>query len=438
MALLNPWAYEIWRFVTIALLALLAGLLAGNMILPALIASLGYIIWHLLNLVRLEKWLRSGGASVPPIGKGVWGELYYNIYRMRQRNRKSKRRLADVISRFRESTAALPDAAVVLRATGEIEWFNSAAAHYLGLTSPNDIGQRLINLVRHPAFSHHLTQGDYSGTLELPSPADETVILEVNIIPYGGKNQSLLIARDITRIKRLESMRKDFVANVSHELRTPLTVLSGTLETISDADDSETLATWRRSLNYMQQHTMRMQSIVDDLLMISKLEADDHQQDHHPVSLSALLSTVYDEALVLSDSQHEIKLDITPSLWLLGDESELHSAFSNLVANAICYSPAGGVVVIKCQQQDDGGILFCVKDGGIGIAPHHIQRLTERFYRIDRGRSRDSGGTGLGLAIVKHVLDRHDARMEISSRVEKGSEFCCYFPASRRCSAALS
>ena len=430
--MLNPWASEIWRLIALIVLTLLAGLLTGKMLLLALVATVGYLIWHLTNLVRLEKWLHKGGAATPPIGNGVWGELYYHIHRMRQRNRKSKRRLADVISRFKESTSALPDAAVVLRATGEIEWFNDAAAHYLGLTAPDDIGQRVINLLRHPSFTDYLTQGDFSDSLELSSPADETMMLEISIVPYGGKHQNLLIARDITRIKNLENMRKDFVANVSHELRTPLTVLTGTLETIADADDSETLATWRRSLGHMQQHNLRMLSIVDDLLMISRLETDGNQREHYPVSLSAMLSTIYDEALVLSNKQHEVTMDIEPSIWLKADEKELHSAFSNLVANAIRYSPAGGVVVIKCQQQDNG-ILFCVKDSGLGIAPHHIQRLTERFYRVDAGRSRDSGGTGLGLAIVKHVLDRHGARLEINSKIEKGSEFCCYFPADRIC-----
>jgi two-component system phosphate regulon sensor histidine kinase PhoR len=369
---------------------------------------------------------------VPPIGNGVWGELYYHIYRMRQRNRKSKRRLANVINRFRESTSALPDAAVVLQATGEIEWFNGAAAQYLGLSAPNDIGQRLINLVRHPSFAEYMTNGEFNGSLEISSPVDDTIVLDINIVPYGGKNQNLLVARDITHIKKLENMRKDFVANVSHELRTPLTVLTGTLESLADADDSETLEVWRRSLGHMQQHNMRMLSIVDDLLMISRLETEDNQRDHYPVSLSAMLSTIYDEANVLSAKQHDIKMDVAPSLWLMGDEKELHSAFSNLVANAIRYSPTGGLITVSCHQKDKG-LYFCVKDSGIGIAPHHIQRLTERFYRVDAGRSRASGGTGLGLAIVKHVLDRHGARLEITSRIEKGSEFCCYFPADRIC-----
>jgi len=430
--LLNPWASEIWRLFGLVVVTLLAGLLTGKLLVVALIAMMGYLCWHLTNLVRLEKWLRKGSNAMPPIGRGVWGELYYHIYRMRQRNRKSKRRLANVINRFKESTSALPDAAVVLRATGEIEWFNGAAAHYLGLSAPNDIGQRLINLMRHPSFAEYLIQGDFNQSLEISSPVDEAMILEINIVPYGGKNQTLLIARDITRIKKLENMRKDFVANVSHELRTPLTVLTGSLESLADADDSETLKTWRRSLGHMQQHNMRMLSIADDLLMISRLETEDNQRDHCPVSLSAMLSTIYDEASILSAGAHEIKLDIPRLLWLMGDEKELHSAFSNLVANAIHYSPGGGLILIACQQREDT-LCVCVKDSGIGVAPHHIQRLTERFYRVDAGRSRASGGTGLGLAIVKHVLDRHGAKLKIMSGVEKGSEFCCYFPADRIC-----
>ncbi len=430
--MLNPWTSEIRRLIILVVLTLLLGLLTGEWLVVALASMFGFLYWHIANLVRLEKWLRKGGSAMPPIGNGVWGELYYHIYRMRQRNRKSKRRLANVINRFKESTSALPDAAVVLHATGEIEWFNDAAAHYLGLSAPNDIGQRLINLVRHPAFAKYLMQEDFSDSLEVSSPVDEMMMLEINIVPYGGKNQNLLIARDITRIKKLEDMRKDFVANVSHELRTPLTVLTGTLESLADADDSETLETWRRSLGHMQQHNMRMLSIVDDLLMISRLETEDNKRDHYPVSLSAMLSIIYDEATVLSAGAHEIKLDIPHLLWLMGDEKELHSAFSNLVANAIRYSPTGGLILITCQQREEG-LYFCVKDSGIGIAPHHIQRLTERFYRVDAGRSRASGGTGLGLAIVKHVLDRHGAKLKITSQVERGSEFCCCFPADRIC-----
>lgn len=436
--MLNPWASEIWRLFLLVILTLLVGIFTGKLLLVALIATMGYLIWHLVHLVRLEKWLRKGSSNMPPIGNGVWGELYYHIYRMRTRNRKSKRRLADVISRFKESTSALPDAAVVLRASGEIEWFNGAAASYLGLNASEDIGQRVINLLRNPAFANFLTEGDFQRSLEMPSPVDETILLEINIVPYGGKNQNLMIARDVTRINNLENMRKDFVANVSHELRTPLTVLTGTLETIADADDNETLETWRRSLGHMQQHNLRMLNIVDDLLMISRLESDDNRHEHYPVSLSVMLSTIYDEAIVLSDGRHEISLDIAPAITsycLIGDEKELHSAFSNLVANAIRYSPSGGVIEMKCQRQDDE-VAFCVKDSGIGIAPHHIQRLTERFYRVDTGRSRASGGTGLGLAIVKHVLDRHGAHLTISSQIGKGSEFCCCFPDTLICSTA--
>jgi len=425
--MLNPWKSEIWRLIILIVLTLLVGFFTKQMLLVAWISTTAYLIWHLFHLVRLEKWLRKEGSATPPIGNGVWGELYYHIHRMRRRNRKSKRRLADVISRFRESTSALPDAAVVLRNGGEIEWFNGAAARLLGLNLQDDIGQRVVNLLRHPSFADYLSEGDFSGSLEVASPVDEMMILEVNIVPYGGKNQNLLIARDITRIKNLEQMRKDFVANVSHELRTPLTVLTGTLETMSDADDSETLKPWRRSIGHMQQHNQRMLNIVDDLLMLSRLETEDNRPEHYPVALSTMLATIHDEAIVLSNKQHNIIMDVAPDIWLMGDEKELHSALSNLAANAIRYTPVDGAITIKCHL-DDSGIAFCVQDSGIGIAPHHIQRLTERFYRVDAGRSRERGGTGLGLAIVKHVLDRHNAHLKIRSQVEKGSKFCCHFP----------
>lgn len=430
--MLNPWASEIWRLIALVLLTLLVGLFSGHLLLTALISTTGYLVWHLVHWARLEKWLRKGGASDTPVSSGAWGEIYYHVYRMRKRNRQGKRRLANVISRFRESTAALPDAAVILREPGEIEWFNNAAARLLGLNSPGDIGQRVVNLLRHPAFADYLARGDFSDSLETPSPVSESIILEVNIIPYGGKNQSLLIARDVTRIKKLEKMRKDFVANVSHELRTPLTVLTGTLETLKDADDNETIGSWRRSLEHMHQHNQRMLSIVEDLLMISKLETDNYQLEHGPVSLAAMMNTIEKETQALDNHQHSLSFDVVPELWLKGEEQELHSAFFNLVANAIRYTPDGGNIEVSCRREG-GGISVSVKDSGIGIAPPHIQRLTERFYRIDAGRSREVGGTGLGLAIVKHVLDRHGASLEIRSEPGKGSEFICHFPAKSLC-----
>lgn len=425
--MLNPWSTEVWRISGLALAALIIGLLSGHLLLILFLTTSGYLIWHLIYLFRLEYWLRLGGVAQPPKGRGIWNEIYYHIHRIRQRNRKQKRKLADVINRYRESTAAMPDATVILGENGEIDWFNEAAARLLGLNSPHDIGQRIINLVRHPDFIKYMEEAYYTRALEFPSPVNERIVLELNIVPYG-KDQRLLIARDISRIKRLEQIRGDFVANVSHELRTPLTVLNGFLETMSDSGDNEYIKQWKRSLHLMHQQTSRMQHIVDDLLLLSRLETDEKKQARESVSVPAMLAAMREEAITLSgDQTHDIRLTADPRLWLLGNEKELHSAFSNLIANAVRYTPAKGIISLRWYA-DESGAHFEVKDTGIGIAPQHISRVTERFYRVDIGRSRETGGTGLGLAIVKHALERHNANLRIESKLNIGSTFTCDFP----------
>ena len=425
--MLNPWSTEIWRILGLILAALIIGLISGHIVLSLLILTLGYLLWHLTYMFRLENWLREGGVSQPPKGRGIWNDIYYHIYRIRLRNRKQKRKLADVINRYRESTAVMPDATVILRGNGEIDWCNESADKLLGLHMPQDVGNRLINFLRNPDFIEYIEQSEYSRALEIPSPVSENIMLEINIVPYG-KDQRLLIARNITRIKRLEQMRSDFVANVSHELRTPLTVLNGLLETMGDAKDTEQLKNWKRSIQLMNQQTSRMQHIVDDLLLLSRLETSDKKHTGRPVAIPAMLAAMREEAITLSGSMtHEIQLNADSNLWIIGNEQELHSAFFNLIANAIRYTPENGKISLHWYA-DAAGAHFEVKDTGIGIAPQHISRLTERFYRVDIGRSRETGGTGLGLAIVKHALERHNAKLRIESRLNTGSTFTCDFP----------
>ena len=425
--MLNPWSIEILRIGGLTLAALFIGFISDHILLILLLTILAYLIWHLTHLYRLERWLRSGGITQPPSGKGIWDEIYYHFYGIRKRNRKQKRKLTDVINRFLESTTAMPDATVVLRANGEIDWSNEAASRLLGLRPQQDIGHRLINLVRNPDFVTYLEQGQYTQPLEIHSPVNNKAMLEVNIIPFGN-DQRLLIARDITHIKQLEEMRRDFVANVSHELRTPLTVLNGLLETMSDADDKEQIKDWKRSLQLMSQQTTRMQRIVDDLLLLSRLETDTRKHAQEPVAVPALLVAMREEALTLgADLGHDVQLDVDSHLWLIANEQELHSVFFNLIANAVRYTPAKGKISLRWFADDSGAHLE-VKDTGIGVAPQHISRLTERFYRVDVGRSRETGGTGLGLAIVKHALERHDATLRIESILGQGSTFTCDFP----------
>jgi len=430
------WIKEFWYLTGLVFISLIIGWMAGYPLLFVLLGTLGYLGWHIFNLIRLQQWLQAGKKFQPPVSHAAWGEVFNDLYRLQVRNRRRKRKLTRMLNHFQEATSALPDATVVLSTTGEIEWFNDAAQKLLGLRWPDDAGRRIANLVRHPAFIEFLATRDYSRTVELPSPANAGVLLATLIVPYGDEKR-LLVARDVTRLHHLEQIRRDFVANVSHELRTPLTVVSGLLETLNDAAE-ECPPHWVRSLQLMQQQAARMQNIVDDLLMLSRLETGHEASTQSDIAVSDMLQGIVREAHALSGERtHRIQLDADANLWLRGNYDELHSAFSNLVFNAVQYTPADGSIHIRWFSDAQGAHLQ-VRDTGEGIAPHHLPRLTERFYRVDAGRSRQSGGTGLGLAIVKHVLNRHGAQLHIQSKLGQGSTFRCDFPTTAIVSAPLN
>jgi two-component system phosphate regulon sensor histidine kinase PhoR len=422
---------ELRRILVLGLLAIGAGWLIGYP-LPALtLFFAGYLLWHLVQLSRALRWLNAGAGRDLPQVSGVWAELVNRVHRIQQRSRKRKKRLAKMLNRFQKSTKAMPDATAVLKVTGEIEWANRAAERLLGL-SRADTGRRITHLVRDPELVDYLEAGDFEQVIEIPSPVDESVILNIRVVPFAGK-QLLLIARDVTRILQLEAMRKDFVANVSHELRTPLTVLSGYLEVLDDAAGD--LPHGLESIvPPMLQQTRRMNSLINDLLFLSRLERGDmdgSEAELQPVDIPAMLRSLAENAEVLSgEASHRIEVRIEDDLWLLGRPAELESAFSNIISNAVRYTPAGGRINIAWWADAQGAHLS-VSDTGIGIDEEDIPRLTERFYRVNKDRSRDTGGTGLGLAIVKHVMVRHEARLEVESELDLGSEFRCDFPSSR-------
>lgn len=385
-----------------------------------------YILRHLYYLHQLNRWLiRSRKRNALPDTWGAWGEVFYELDRLQQRHRKRKRRLAELLDQFHRSTDALPDAAVILGIKNEIEWFNRSATALLGLHSAQDKGQFIGNLIRYPAFNSYLAHPEEQKSIKMISPANPNIMLRVHIVSYG-ENERLLLARDVTEIHRLEQVRQDFVANVSHELRTPLTVIAGFLETMIDAED-ECSQQWARGLSLMAQQAVRMRNIVDDLLLLSRLESEPVENAYKQVNIAELLSSIVEEAHILSNSQHHIQLAADNTVNLLGREDELRSAFSNIIFNAVRYTPAGGEITVRWYVDEQGGHIE-VSDSGEGIAAEHLPRLTERFYRVDVGRSRNQGGTGLGLAIVKHVLNRHQAQLHISSEVGKGSIFRCDFP----------
>lgn len=421
----NSWLAEVWRLFGLIAAAIIVGLLLEQVFLVLSITLFGYLAWTFINLRHLYRWLAKGKKYSPPTSVGLWGQIFTEIYRLQKRNKKRQRRLVNLLARFRETTEAMPDGVVVMQANGTIEWWNDVGGKMLSLTYPQDVGQRLTNLVRNPEFQAFYQRENPDELFHFAAPGDVNKTVAVRIIEYG-KEQSLLIARDVTLLERVEQIRRDFVANISHELRTPLTVMTGFLEAMShDTDDDEHTA---RSIQLMQQQAKRMYRLVEDLMLLSKLENEQKPIKHEIVAVPQMLSTLKEEAQILSgDRKHEIILDIEDDLYLYGDSKELDSAFMNLVVNAVNYTPEQGKITIHWYQDKDLGAVFKVVDSGIGIPAHHIKRLTERFYRVDVARSRETGGSGLGLAIVKHALNRHGAELRIKSEVGRGSEFICIF-----------
>jgi two-component system phosphate regulon sensor histidine kinase PhoR len=394
-------------------------LLAGG-----LLALLAY---HAVNLRRLLDWLAKVDPGEVPDASGIWDEAFALLHRRERSSAQERQRIGRLLVRYRQAGRALPDGVVVLDAENRIEWCNDNAESHFGLDASADIGHPIINLVRQPEFVAYVLAGDYSRPVQVRAGR---LLLAVQLIPYGDA-QKLLLSRDITQTERLETVRRDFVANVSHELRTPLTVLVGFLETVRELQlDPDRM---RDYLGMMADQSKRMQRIIDDLLALSALESAPEPPRDERIPMRTLLDRLRADAEALSAGRHRISLAVEGDYDLLGAEGDVASAFANLVSNAIRYTPAGGEVRMSWRASG-AGATFAVEDTGIGIAPEHIPRLTERFYRVDHGRSRETGGTGLGLAIVKHALMRHQAQLDIESG-PGGSRFSARFPARRVVSA---
>ncbi|WP_311946565.1 phosphate regulon sensor histidine kinase PhoR [Halomonas piscis] len=420
------WQRELWRLGMLCGLGVLLGWLLSA-VGVGLAAALGaYLFYQLRQLHALHQWLTRLSSNQPLVSGGVWDDLFNRLYRYHKAQQTTQRRLRDTLSRIKDSSEAMRDSVVMLDRHGYIEWWNSAAERMLGLKSSQDRRQHIIYLLRNPHFVDYFHALDYREPLTLTSPIDEQLVLQCQIT-LNDNGERLLMARDITRLHRLEQIRRDFVANVSHELRTPLTVLTGYLEIYQDM--AEALPSRLEcSLSQMQKQTARMQNLVDDLLLLSRLESNDRSgEDARRLNLASMLETIRRDAEALSDSGQRITLELHSTLGLMGCEQELQSAISNLAFNAVRYSGPGSQIVLRWRTLGDGACVE-VQDDGEGIAATHIPRLTERFYRVDKGRSTATGGTGLGLAIVKHVLLRHEARLEIDSQLGQGATFRCVFP----------
>lgn len=382
-----------------------------------------------LHLRRLIRWARQPIGTPVPDGGGRWGDAYVALHKRARAAAEQREQLHEALERFRQAAQAMPDGVVILGRQLVIEWANSQAEHLLGIDNARDVGAPVINIVREPNFVAYLQGEDYATPRLLRSLRMPGQSLQVRAVPFG-QGRLMLLVRDVTQFERLETMRRDFVANVSHELKTPLTVVSGFIDTLADGWDDLSPDEAKHLLTLAGEQASRMRHLIEDLLTLSALETDAPPQEEQ-VSMAAVLADVREEATVLSAGRHEIVLVDNGPSGLLGNPRELRSAFGNLASNAVRYTPAGGCIDLLWQRESNGDAAFTVADNGIGIEPQHISRLTERFYRVDRGRSRETGGTGLGLAIVKHVLERHGGGLHVESKPGEGSRFTARLPARR-------
>ncbi|MCE5180720.1 MAG: phosphate regulon sensor histidine kinase PhoR [Betaproteobacteria bacterium] len=423
-----------WRsLLTVALLAVfplilwpIAGAAPARIVFGILL--LLYLLLHLRNLKALAEWLQKPDVGTVPHGSGLWEPVFAALYQLVRKQSDSQHNLSSALERFLLAGEAMPDGIVMLNSSGQIEWCNPVAEVQFGIKLERDRGQWMNYLIRQTQFTDYLAAHNYREPLIFRPTRNRELALSIQLIPFGDE-QKLLISRDITQIERVETMRRDFVANVSHELSTPLTVIGGFLETLTDMEHLDETQT-RHHLNLMLDQATRMQHLVKDLLALSKLESTHTAHREEKIDMPRLMRDLLSDAQSLSAGRHHLQLDLATKRSLLGNEDELRSAFGNLVSNAIRYTPEGGEIKLQWEEWEGEGV-FSVQDSGIGIEPQHIARLTERFYRVDRSRSRETGGTGLGLAIAKHALTRHQARLEIESAPGKGSTFSACFSARR-------
>ncbi|PSW64003.1 phosphate regulon sensor histidine kinase PhoR [Photobacterium leiognathi] len=420
------WKKLVWELILFYLPWIILGMIFGHLPWFLLAATWIQLIWHFHNQLKMSDWLWKDRSLTPPSGSGSWEPLFNGMYRLQQRNRRRRKELTTLIRRFRNGAESLPDAVVVFRSEGNIVWCNKLAQQLLGLRWPDDAGQPISNLLRSPDFVRYLSRQSFDTPLEITSPMNYDRTLELRIMRYT-EGEYLMAVRDVSQLKQLEGMRRNFFANVSHELRTPMTVLQGYLEMSSDPD-MLVGPMWDRAHGVMTEQLARMNALVEQLLTLSKIEAAPTIELEDEVDVPAMLDILEKEAVSLSgDKNQQISFNVDHSLKVLGDDDQLRSAISNLVYNAVKHTPADADISVRWYRVANGARLE-VTDSGEGIAAQHIHRLTERFYRVDKARSRETGGSGLGLAIVKHALSHHDSHLEIESELEKGSTFSFTLP----------
>ncbi|AVZ00106.1 MULTISPECIES: phosphate regulon sensor histidine kinase PhoR [Lelliottia] len=416
------WKRLVFELILCCIPAAILGAIFGYLPWFLLAAVTGLLVWHFWNLLRLSWWLWVDRSMTPPPGSGSWEPLLYGLHQMQMRNKKRRRELGSLIKRFRSGAESLPDAVILTTEEGTMFWCNGLAQQLLGLRWPDDNGQNILNLLRYPEFTLYLKKRDFTRPHNLV--LNNGRHLEFRVMPYSDQ-QWLMVARDVTQMHQLEGARRNFFANVSHELRTPLTVLQGYLEMMQE----QTLegAPREKALHTMREQTHRMEGLVKQLLTLSKIEAAPTLAMNETIDVPMMLRVVEREAQTLSHKRHQFTFELDSSLKVLGSEDELRSAISNLVYNAVNHTPEGTQIIVRWQRVPTGA-EFSVEDNGPGIGPEHIPRLTERFYRVDKARSRQTGGSGLGLAIVKHAVNHHDSRLDIQSTPGKGTRFSFVIP----------
>tara|TARA_R110002153_G_scaffold106689_2_gene246137 strand:+ start:10350 stop:11672 length:1323 start_codon:yes stop_codon:yes gene_type:complete len=422
-----PWLRSIARVIIFLAACTLLGFYINELTLILLIGVFGLLGWHYWRLYRLNHWLWHSKKISPPTARGIWSHIYQGIYGANLKSRNKRKALGEIIRRFRQGSEALPDAAIIVDGCGDITWCNRLARIELGLSWPDDMGKKVYECINDKQFVSFYHANSFAQPIEIISPINPNKVLELRVVPYEDE-QLMVLFRDVTRLTQIEKMRKDFVANVSHELKTPLTVINGYLEMLPlNGDVPEPMMV--KAISEMRTQSLRMQSLIEELLVLSRIEASTERAFEKLVNVPQLLWQIQVEAEALNrDRKHKLFFDISPILYVYGNENELRSAFSNLIFNGIHYTPNGGVIEVKWGLEGKQ-VKFSVKDNGEGIASEHIKRLTERFYRVDKARSRTTGGSGLGLSIVKHVLSHHNSVLNIESKLGKGSTFsCCFSP----------
>ena len=413
------------RLLIIFSISALLGFLVGHILLVMLITAFGVIFYQYKHLVQLSNWLWKTKSISAPTAEGSWGRIFDGLDRKIRKYRRKQQKLNSRLRRFRDGAEAVPDGGIVLGEDLTIQWSNKRAKKLLGIRWPGDQGQRIDNLLRAPEFTNYLEKADYDTPCLLPSPVNSDIQLEIRFIDYG-QDHILVLARDVSKVHRVEEMRRDFVANVSHELKTPLTVVRGYVEMIQ-ASEGDFDPHWLQAFHVIEGQVSRMDRLVEQLLVLSRVEVNTDDELKQPLNIPDVLEHLLKDAHWLNqDKQHTITADIDDSIGLLGVDSEIKSALANLMSNAIAYTQSGGEIHVSWKRFGSKA-KFSVRDNGPGIRPEDVNRLTERFYRVDKSRSRNTGGSGLGLAIVKHVLQHHHAELIINSQWQKGSEFSIVF-----------